>query len=369
MLRQRLLEAVPARLRACFDDLVKISHLAFTHQDRLPRAQVRAHDLAHHQASAAVLRREPLAHHEAQRIREPLPHLLLLFHGKHSDHAIHRLRRADRVQRGVNHVARLRRRQRDLHRLAVANFPDQNHLRRLSQSRAQADREVRKILAQFALAEGRLLVRMQKFDRVLERHHVDFVLLVDLVEHRRQRRRLAAARRPGHEDQPRFFLDHLAKNLRQPERVERRNLRAQLPHHDRVIAVVLENVHAKPREVRHRVARVARAVVFEVAHESFIPRHQFPRERLHMRRLERRPQALDLHRLQLPVFLHLRRPPDHEEQIGRPLIFSEHLRHDLIERKRPRSGGARHARDVWSHGRRRRRRRRSQSRHRDGVAG
>ena len=46
--------------------------------------------------------------------------------------------------------------ERDLHRFAVANFAEQDHFGRLAQSRAQTGREIGKVLAQFALAEGRL---------------------------------------------------------------------------------------------------------------------------------------------------------------------------------------------------------------------
>ena len=71
-----------------------------------------------------------------------------------------------------------------------------------------------KSLPEFALVEGRALVLVHEFDRVLERHHVHRLRLVDLVEHRGERRRLAAAGRAGDEDQPVFLPAHLSKDRR-----------------------------------------------------------------------------------------------------------------------------------------------------------
>ena len=334
MLQQRLLKAVPTVLVVALDDVVEIPQLIFTQQDRLPRPQPAAHDFRNHHAPTAHLRREPLADHVAQRIGQPLPDLHLLFRAEHPDHPVYRLRRADRVQRGKNHVSRLRRRQRDLHRLTVADFSHEDHLWSLPQRRPQAHREIRKILPHLPLAERRFLVRMQKLNRIFQRHHVDFLLLVQFVEHRRQRRRLAAAGRSRHKNNPGLLLDDLLENRRQPQSVARRNLRAELPHHDRVIPVVLENVHAETREARDPVARVAGAELFQIRRQPLIPRHQLLRDRLHVRPLQRLAQPLHSHRAQFSIHLHLRRAADHEEQIGHACRRVHQRRDHRIQRQR-----------------------------------
>ena len=52
---------------------------------------------------------------------------------------------------------------------------------------------------QLALVDRGFLVQVQEFDRVFDRHDVLGARLVDQVDDRRQRRRLARARRAGHE--------------------------------------------------------------------------------------------------------------------------------------------------------------------------
>ncbi len=58
------------------------------------------------------------------------------------------------VQRRQNEMARFRGGERDFHGFPVAYLADENHLRSLTQRGAEASGEIRKILAEFALAEG-----------------------------------------------------------------------------------------------------------------------------------------------------------------------------------------------------------------------
>ena len=59
--------------------------------------------------------------------------LLLLVRRKRVHDAVHRARRARRVQRGEHQVAGFRRRDRRLHRLQVAHFAHEDHVRVLAQ--------------------------------------------------------------------------------------------------------------------------------------------------------------------------------------------------------------------------------------------
>src|SRR4051812_24187359 len=67
-LKQTLIEAMPAERAAGLDDFLERSVLTFAVEQRLARAQARAHDLAHEQSSAADFRNETLTDDKSQRI-------------------------------------------------------------------------------------------------------------------------------------------------------------------------------------------------------------------------------------------------------------------------------------------------------------
>ena len=123
----------------------------------------------------------------------------------------------DGVQRGEHQVPRLRGRQRDLDRLAVAHLADEDHLRRLAQGRAQREREGRRVAVQLALVDGRLLVEVQELDRVLDREDVVGARLVDQVDDRGERRRLARAGRTGDQHDAVLQRRDLVQRRRQAE--------------------------------------------------------------------------------------------------------------------------------------------------------
>ena len=72
----------------------------------------------------------------------------------------------------------------------------------------------------FALVHQALLVGVDELDGILDGDHVLVAGLVDQVEHGGQGGGLAAAGRPGHQDQPARLLAQLAKHLRQAQLIE-----------------------------------------------------------------------------------------------------------------------------------------------------
>ena len=97
------------------------------------------HDLESSHPPLAVLARESSwRDHRLQIGRELHADLLLLRGGEGVDDPIHGARGAGRVQRRENKVARLRGGDRRLHRLQVAHFADENHVRVLPQRAPQA---------------------------------------------------------------------------------------------------------------------------------------------------------------------------------------------------------------------------------------
>jgi hypothetical protein len=85
--------------------------------------------------------------------------------------------------------------------LQVAHLADEDDVGVLAQGGAQRGREAVRVAVHFALVHQAAFVRVDVLDRVLDRENVLLALGVDLVEHRRQRRRLAAAGRPGDQHQ------------------------------------------------------------------------------------------------------------------------------------------------------------------------
>ena len=101
-------------------------------------------------------------------------------------------------------MAGFRRFQRHFDRLAIAHLAEQNHFRRLPQRGPQSQRKIRRIRMQLALMNGRILVLVQKLDRIFDRNDVIKLCLVNQIDHRRQRRAFPAARRAGNQDNPIF---------------------------------------------------------------------------------------------------------------------------------------------------------------------
>ena len=106
--------------------------------------------------------------------------------------------------------------QRRLDRLEVAHLADEHDVGVLAQRGAQRVREALGVAVHLALVDQAALVLVEVLDRVLDREDVLVPLGVDLVDHRRERRRLAAAGRAGDEDQAARPLGQLGEHRRQP---------------------------------------------------------------------------------------------------------------------------------------------------------
>ena len=113
-----------------------------------------------------------------------------------------------------------------------------------------ARRERRRVAVQLALVDRALLVRVQELDRILDREDVIGARLVDQVDDRGERRRLARAGRSGHEHDAVLERGDVGERRRQIQLRERRNLRRDDAHDDRVGAALAEDVDAEPGAVR-----------------------------------------------------------------------------------------------------------------------
>ena len=150
----------------------------------------------------------------------------------------------------------------------------------------------------FALIDQALLVLVDELDRILDRDDVIVARLVDVVDHRAERRRLAGAGRSGHEHEPLVQLAELQDVRRQPELLRGQDLgRDDAEHRARALAI-REHVGAEARQPDNLVGEVG--VVPGVELRAVLLRHD---------RLEQRVDVADGER---------RRRPDRAAAAGRP---------------------------------------------------
>src|ERR1700730_1946584 len=94
--------------------------------------------------------------------------------------------------------------------------------------------------------------------------------VVQLIEQRRQRRRLAAAGCSGHENDSVFLAYHFVENRWESEAFDRRHFGRQFSHDDGVPSVLLKDVYAEPRQISQVVATVARSTCLKVLQKTGI---------------------------------------------------------------------------------------------------
>jgi len=80
---------------------------------------------------------------------------------------------------------------------------------------------------------------VKELDRVLDRHDVLSAVRVDVVDHRRERGRLAGAGRTGDDDEALVEVAELLQRLGQVERGERDDLRGNLAEDGGLAPVVV----------------------------------------------------------------------------------------------------------------------------------
>ena len=157
-------------------------------------ADVDDQHLERRDAPAADLLAQRLRDDAAQRLGQHRADLRLPVGRELIDDAVDGGRRGRRVQRAEHEVAGLGGLDRDRDRLEVAHLADQHDVRILAQRRAQRVLERVGVRVDLALVDQAALVLVDELDRILDGDDVVAAVLVDVVDHRAQRRRLAASR-------------------------------------------------------------------------------------------------------------------------------------------------------------------------------
>ena len=107
-----------------------------------------------------------------------------------------------------------------------------------------------------ALVDDRLAVRVQELDRVLDRDDVLGHRPVHVVDHRRERGRLARAGGAGEQDDPALLLGELGDHGREQQLVDRLDHHRDGAHDQRDGAALAEGVDAEARQALHGVGEV-----------------------------------------------------------------------------------------------------------------
>ena len=179
--------------------------------------------------------------HEAQLRAD----LRLLVRREDIDDAVDGLRGGVGVQGREREVARLGDAQGRLDGLEVAHLADQDDVRILAQGGAQRQTEALRVAVHFALVHQTALVLVDVLDRILDREDVLVPLGVDLVDHRRQRRRLATAGGAGDQYQAARALRELGEDRRQAQFLEAAHLLGNQTVDRRHGATLIEDVAAE----------------------------------------------------------------------------------------------------------------------------
>ena len=281
---QALVERLHAVVLAFGDDALDLVRLVGVH-DLVEHATRRHEHFDRGRPSAGALLDEPLAHDAAQRPGERHAHLPLLVRREEVDDPVDRVGRADGVQRREHQVAGLGGGERGLHRLDVADLSDEDDVRVLPQHALQRGVEIGGVGSDLTLVDDRALVRVQDLDRVLDRHDVPVVVVVDVIDHRAERRRLARAGRSGDEDETALVVGELADDGRQPERLERRDVALDAPQHEADRAALAHHVHAEAAETGNGIGEVGLGRADELL--GALLRHDRERDPLGLHRRDR----------------------------------------------------------------------------------
>ena len=176
--------------------------------------------------------------------------------------------------------------QRRLHGFAVADLADHDKVRRFAQRIFQRLVIALRVDSDLPLVDDRLSMLEQVFDRIFESQDVSRAVVVAVVDHGRQRCRLARACCAGDEDEAALFHDKVQQHGRQAQFLERRHAASNVADDQRDRAALAENVDTEVANGPVQVGKIHFHLVFELA--GLV---------LGLELVGDAPYALDIHRL------------------------------------------------------------------------
>jgi signal transduction histidine kinase len=207
-------------------------------------------------APLLLLAKELLRYDRPQDLGEHDADLLLLVCREGVDDAVHRLCGGVGVERGEDEQARLGRGQRHADGVEVPHLAHQQAVGVLPDGRLDALGEASHVLPQLALGEDRAVVGVHEFDRVLDRDDVIGESPVQAVEHRGERRGLAAPRRSRHEHQSALGRIEAGDRSGEVQLLGGGDPRGDEAKDRRVSPLLPEEVHAEAGLLPHLIGEV-----------------------------------------------------------------------------------------------------------------
>ncbi len=150
-----------------------------------------------------------------------------------------------------------------LDRLVVPHLAHQDDIRVLAQDRTERIPVRLGVDVELPLVDDGLAGAEIILDRVLDGHDVDVPLVVDVLDHAGQARRLAAAGRPGDEDEPPREVAELGDPLGDAELGEAPHVRQEPPEGGGDGALLHEDVRPEAAEVLHPEREVELPLLLE----------------------------------------------------------------------------------------------------------
>ena len=155
-----------------------------------------------------------------------------------------------------------------------------------------------------ALIDQALFGLVHKFNRVFHRQNMTVIVFIDVIDHRRQRRRFARTGWPGDQHDAARILANILENLRAVQLFQRQHLGGNGPENRAGTPLLVKGIDAKARQIGNFKGEIALqrlfidlalAVVHDVIHHAV--------------------HVLVLHRRQVDA-THIAMNPDHRRQAG-----------------------------------------------------
>ena len=213
--------------------------------------------------AALALGHQPLRDHAAQRVGQPHAADLALLRQHRRDQLEHGARRVERRHGGEHQAVGFGGADGAVDRHRFAQLAEDDHVGILPARSPQAGGHVVGVGADLALGDRARKIAVQVLDRILERDDVPLLAAIDVVHHRRDRRRLAGATRAGHQHQPVRRLGELRHHVGQAEPLGRRHRERNHPQHHHERRALPQHVDPEPADAGHAPRAIEVAQRFE----------------------------------------------------------------------------------------------------------
>ncbi len=194
---QTLIESLHSLALAGLDGRIHLGNFALANQ--VSDGRRADHDFVRRNTAAADALHQGLRDHRTQALGHHGADHVFFRCREHVDDTVDGLRRRARMQGAEHQVAGFRRRERQANGFQVAHFAHQHDVRIFAQRGTQRLAESQRVAMDFALIDQATFAFMHELDRILDGYNVIRAVVVAVIDHAGECRRLARSGRPGHQ--------------------------------------------------------------------------------------------------------------------------------------------------------------------------